>query len=308
MTERGRPMRFLLLTGMSGAGKTAALRYLEDMGVFCVDNLPPNMVVRFIESFETSQTSLSTAALSVDVRSRAFFDAHAIAKLLLETQTLGYHVETVFLEASDDVLVSRYKESRREHPLANDRVTLTEAIGKERNILQPLRETANYLIDTTNLKLRALQKKLEEIVSIGTVEGPQPMRIEVMSFGFKRGLPKSADLVFDVRFLPNPFYIPELCRHSGMDEDVRDFVMNNEVTRAFMTKITDMLDFLIPNYQNEGKHRMVIAIGCTGGAHRSVAITEAVGAHLKEAGYQTMISHRDVDVEQAHWKNNSDVD
>ncbi|MBQ6562331.1 MAG: RNase adapter RapZ [Clostridiales bacterium] len=301
-------MRFLLLTGMSGAGKTAALRYLEDMGVFCVDNLPPNMVVRFIESFETSQTSLSTAALSVDVRSRAFFDAHAIAKLLLETQTLGYHVETVFLEASDDVLVSRYKESRREHPLANDRVTLTEAIGKERNILQPLRETANYLIDTTNLKLRALQKKLEEIVSIGTVEGPQPMRIEVMSFGFKRGLPKSADLVFDVRFLPNPFYIPELCRHSGMDEDVRDFVMNNEVTRAFMTKITDMLDFLIPNYQNEGKHRMVIAIGCTGGAHRSVAITEAVGAHLKEAGYQTMISHRDVDVEQAHWKNNSDVD
>ena len=293
---------------MSGAGKTAALRYLEDMGVFCVDNLPPNMVVRFIESIETSQTSLSTAALSVDVRSRAFFDAHAIAKLLLETQTLGYHVETVFLEASDDVLVSRYKESRREHPLANDRVTLTEAIGKERNILQPLRETANYLIDTTNLKLRALQKKLEEIVSIGTVEGPQPMRIEVMSFGFKRGLPKSADLVFDVRFLPNPFYIPELCRHSGMDEDVRGFVMNNEVTRTFMTKITDMLDFLIPNYQNEGKHRMVIAIGCTGGAHRSVAITEAVGAHLKEAGYQTMISHRDVDVEQAHWKNNSDVD
>lgn len=302
-------MRFLLLTGMSGAGKTAALRYLEDMGVFCVDNLPPNMVVRLIESFATSQMSVSTVALSVDVRSRAFFDSHAIVRLLMETQNLGYHVETVFLEASDDALVSRYKESRREHPLSSERVSLTEAIAQERNILQPLRETANYLIDTTNLKLKALQKKLEEIVLNGNdSEGPQPMRIEVMSFGFKRGLPKSADLVFDVRFLPNPFYIPELCRHSGMDEDVRDFVMNNEITKTFMTKIKDMLDFLIPNYQNEGKHRMVIAIGCTGGAHRSVAITEAVGAYLKEKGYQTMISHRDVDVEQAHWKNSSDVD
>ena len=302
-------MRFLLLTGMSGAGKTAALRYLEDMGVFCVDNLPPNMVVRLIESFATSQMSVSTVALSVDVRSRAFFDSHAIVRLLMETQNLGYHVETVFLEASDDALVSRYKESRREHPLSSERVSLTEAIAQERNILQPLRETANYLIDTTNLKLKALQKKLEEIVLNGNdSEGPQPMRIEVMSFGFKRGLPKSADLVFDVRFLPNPFYIPELCRHSGMDEDVRDFVMNNEVTVTFMTKIKDLLDFLIPNYQNEGKHRMVIAIGCTGGAHRSVAITEAVGAYLKEKGYQTMISHRDVDVEQAHWKNSSDVD
>ncbi len=302
-------MRFLLLTGMSGAGKTAALRYLEDMGVFCVDNLPPNMVVRLIESFATSQMSVSTVALSVDVRSRAFFDSHAIVRLLMETQNLGYHVETVFLEASDDALVSRYKESRREHPLSSERVSLTEAIVQERNILQPLRETANYLIDTTNLKLKALQKKLEEIVLNGTdSEGPQPMRIEVMSFGFKRGLPKSADLVFDVRFLPNPFYIPELCRHSGMDEDVRDFVMNNEVTVTFMTKIKDLLDFLIPNYQNEGKHRMVIAIGCTGGAHRSVAITEAVGGYLKEKGYQTMISHRDVDVEQAHWKNSSDVD
>ena len=294
---------------MSGAGKTAALRYLEDMGVFCVDNLPPNMVVRLIESFATSQMSVSTVALSVDVRSRAFFDSHAIVKLLMETQNLGYHVETVFLEASDDALVSRYKESRREHPLSNERVSLTEAIVQERNILQPLRETANYLIDTTNLKLKTLQKKLEEIVSNGDdADGPQPLRLDGMSFGFKRGLPKSADLVFDVRFLPNPFYIPELCRHSGMDEDVRDFVMNNEITKTFMTKIKDMLDFLIPNYQNEGKHRMVIAIGCTGGAHRSVAITEAVGAYLKEKGYQTMISHRDVDVEQAHWKNSSDVD
>ena len=301
-------MRYLLLTGMSGAGKTAALRYLEDMGVFCVDNLPPSMVVRFIEGFDSSQTTVAMTALSVDVRSRAFFSPKAVAELLLETQSLGFRVETLFLEASDDVLVTRYKESRREHPLASAHVSLTEAIAKERNLLQPLRESANYLIDTTNLRLKALQKKLEEIVALGDGEGPQPLRIECMSFGFKRGLPKSADLVFDVRFLPNPFYIPELCQHSGLDADVRDFVMGNELTVTFMKKVTSLLEFLIPNYINEGKHRMVIAIGCTGGAHRSVAICEAVGAHLKEIGYQTMISHRDVDVEQARWKNGSEMD
>ena len=302
-------MRFLLLTGMSGAGKTAALRFLEDMGAFCVDNLPPNMLVRFMESFDSLQTGTTLTALSVDVRSHAFFDPHAVAQLMVETQSLGYQIETLFLEASDDVLVSRYKESRRDHPLANERVSLTEAISQERSFLQPLRETASYLIDTTNLRLRSLQKKLEEIVRGGEgEEGRQPFRLEVMSFGFKRGLPKSADLVFDVRFLPNPFYIPELCRHTGMDEDVRDFVMNNEVTRTFMEKVTGMLDFLIPHYQEEGKHRMVIAVGCTGGAHRSVAITEAVGAHLKEMGYQTMITHRDVDVEQAHGKSGTDQD
>ncbi|MBQ9308617.1 MAG: RNase adapter RapZ [Clostridia bacterium] len=303
-------MRFLLLTGMSGAGKTAALRYLEDMGAFCVDNLPPTMIVRFMENFESVQTGNTVTALSVDARSHDFFDTHAITRLLLEIQSLGFHVETVFLEASDDVLVSRYKESRREHPLANERVTLTEAISKERELLQPLRETANYLIDTTNLRPKALQKKLEEIMHVGeeTGTGPQPMRLEVMSFGFKRGLPKSADLVFDVRFLPNPFYIPELCRHSGMDADVRDFVMDNEVTQAFMGRITDLLDFLIPHYQEEGKRRMVIAIGCTGGAHRSVAITEAIGKHLQDAGYQTRITHRDVDIEQAHWKTGAEMD
>ena len=303
-------MRFLLLTGMSGAGKTAALRYLEDMGVFCVDNLPPTLLIRFMEGFQSIQTGTNMTALSVDVRSHAFFDPHAVTKLMLETQSLGYQIETLFLEASDDVLVSRYKESRREHPLANERVSLTEAIAQERNFLQPLRETANYLIDTTNLRPRSLQKKLEELVKGQQEEGEgrQTFRLEVMSFGFKRGLPKSADLVFDVRFLPNPFYIPELCRHSGMDADVRDFVMNNEVTKEFMTKITDMLDFLIPHYMDEGKRRMVIAIGCTGGAHRSVAIAEAVGAHLKEKGYQTMVTHRDVDVEQAHWKSGMDQD
>ncbi len=301
-------MRFLLLTGMSGAGKTVALRYLEDMGVFCVDNLPPSLMVRFMEGCKGVSLRANTTALAVDVRSYAFSDLHAVSKTLLEIQGLGYHMETVFLEASDDVLVSRYKESRREHPLANDRVTLTEAIAQEREILQPLRETASYLIDTTNLRPKALQKQLEQIVRGSSESEETLMHVEVMSFGFKRGIPKSADLVFDVRFLPNPFYIPELCRHTGMDADVRDYVMQNEVTKTFMNHLTQLLAFLLPNYRNEGKRRIVIAIGCTGGAHRSVAICEATGQFLKEQGYQPVITHRDVDLEQAHWKNGSEMD
>lgn len=295
-------MRFLLLTGLSGAGKTSAIRYLEDMGVFCVDNLPPMMIVRFMEACEKSSLDVPMVAFAVDVRSGAFFDANGICKTLLEAQSLGYHLETLFLEASDDVLVSRYKETRREHPLANETVSLTEAIADERNKLQPLRETANYLIDTTGMKPKGLQAKIQRIVqSDGNTVQSAPLRIEVMSFGFKRGLPRQADLVFDVRFLPNPFYIQSLCRHSGLDEDVRRFVMEHHVTIEFMQRVTDMLDFLLPHYLEEGKHRLVIAIGCTGGAHRSVAIAEAIGAFLREKAYQVDTNHRDLDLEQAHW-------
>ncbi len=301
-------MRYVLLTGMSGAGKTVALRYLEDMGVFCVDNLPANLILRFAEACAGMNVRADMTALSVDVRSHAFLDPMAVSRIIMESQSLGYPIETLFLEASDDVLVSRYKESRREHPLASDRVTLTEAISMEREMLQPLRETADYLIDTTNLKPRMLQKQLEEIVLSGREKEGPTLHVEVMSFGFKRGLPRAADLVFDVRFLPNPFYIPELCRHTGMDADVRDYVMNNATTRTFMDHVTSLLDFLLPQYIGEGKRRIVIAIGCTGGAHRSVAITEAIGRHLMELGYQTVITHRDVDLEQAHWKNGTEMD
>ena len=301
-------MRFLLLTGLSGAGKTSAIRYLEDLGAFCVDNLPPMMIVRFMEACEKSSLRVPLVAFAVDVRSGAFFDANAICKTILETQSLGYRLETLFLEASDDVLVSRYKETRREHPLANGTVSLTEAIADERNMLQPLRETANYLIDTTGLRTKALQKQLQQIVQAGESAPEQaPLRIEVMSFGFKRGLPRQADLVFDVRFLPNPFYIPELCRHSGLDADVRDFVMKHPATEAFMGHITELLDFLLPHYVEEGKHRLAIAIGCTGGAHRSVAITEAIAAFLRERGYQVDANHRDLDLEQAHWLEKPDT-
>ena len=292
-------MRFLLLTGLSGAGKTAATRYLEDMGAFCVDNLPPMMIFKFMEACENSGMTCPLVAFAVDVRSAAFFNAYDVSNLIEEVRSLGYDIETVFLEASDDVLVSRYKETRREHPLANEHVTLTEAIAQERERTQPLRETANHLIDTSTLKPRQLQAKLLSIVKADGA--PEALRVEVTSFGFKRGLPRQADLVYDVRFLPNPFYIPHLAHQTGLDAPVKEFVLGNEVTRAFLEKLTDMVAFLLPHYQEEGKHRLVIAIGCTGGAHRSVAIAQALGEFLADKGVQVAVAHRDLALEQAHW-------
>ncbi len=293
-------MRFLLVTGMSGGGKTVATRYMEDMGAFCVDNLPPMMMVKFMEACETSSLQCKFVAFAVDVRSGEFFDAHAVAKLITEARHLGYRIDTLFLEASDDVLVSRYKETRRDHPLASDTVSLTEAIAEEREMLQPLREMADYVIDTSTIRPKTLQKKLNAIFSDES-ESVQ-LHVEVMSFGFKRGLPRQADLVWDVRFLPNPFYIEGLGRHTGLDEDVRAFVMDHPVTEEFMAKAKDMLNFLMPHYVEEGKHRLMIAIGCTGGAHRSVAIAEAIGAHLRAMGRKVDVNHRDLDLEQAYWK------
>lgn len=293
-------MRYVLLTGMSGAGKSVAIRYLEDTGAFCIDNVPAMLMPKIVEACEGGVIQRKCVAFAVDVRSGEFFDGKAVADLIAEMRRLGHRIDTVFMDAGDDVLVTRYKETRRDHPLARNGISLTEAIMTERNRLQPLREIANYVLDTSNLKPKDLQKLLRQTLEGGEEELP-PIRVEVMSFGFKRGLPRQADLVLDVRFLPNPFYIESLCRHSGQDEDVRSFVMNNETTQAFMTKIKDLLAFLLPGYRDEGKHRLVIAVGCTGGAHRSVAIAEAIGGYLREIGYVTDISHRDLLIEQARW-------
>ena len=196
-------------------------------------------------------------------------------------------------------MVNRYKETRRDHPLSGEGLTLEEAIREERNRLQPLRETANHLFDTSNLRPRALQKLLSEIVLHADDE--PPLRVEILSFGFKRGIPREGDLVFDVRFLPNPFYIPELGHHTGLDQDVKDFVLNHPVTQEFLKKCLDMLEFLLPHYITEGKHRLVIAIGCTGGAHRSVAIAEYICDELTRLGHRASVNHRDIALEQAHW-------
>ncbi len=299
-------MRFLLVTGLSGAGKTSVNRYLEDMGAFCVDNLPPNMMFSMMEAFEKSTIGCPLVAMAVDVRSAAFFDAKAVSDLLRETRELGYAIDCLFLEAGEEALVSRYKESRREHPLAGEDVSLVEAIAKEREIMQPLRETANYIIDTTTLKPRELSKKLAPIFS--GEKRSRGLQVELSSFGFKRGLPRQADLVYDVRFLPNPFYIPELGSHTGLDQDVKDFVLTNPITVEFVSKMEDLLAFLLPHYREEGKQRLAIAIGCTGGAHRSVAIAERLGDFLREKGYRVSVTHRDLALEQAHWKSSQEAE
>ena len=298
-------MRFLVVTGLSGAGKTSVNRYLEDMGAFCVDNLPPTMMFKLMEIIERTSVAAPLVAMAVDVRSAELFDAKTVSDLIAETRSLGYSVECLFLESSDEALLSRYKETRREHPLARQGVSLTDAITQERNIMQPLRETANYIIDTTSLKTRQLKARLQEILS-GEADS-QAMRVEISSFGFKRGLPRQADLVYDVRFLPNPFYIEGLGRHTGLDADVREFVLGNPVTTEFLAKLEDLLLFLLPQYQEEGKHSLSIGIGCTGGAHRSVAIAEHIGALLREKGWQAAVTHRDLLLEQALWKSSAEA-
>lgn len=298
-------MRFLLVTGLSGAGKTSVNRYLEDMGAFCVDNLPPTMMFKMMEAFEQSTVGYPLVAMAVDVRSAEQFDAKAVSDLIAETRLLGYSIEILYLEASDEALVSRYKETRRDHPLARQGASLTEAISRERSMMQPLRETANYVIDTTALKTRELKQRLGGIFSGDSQSAA--MRVEISSFGFKRGLPRQADLVYDVRFLPNPFYIPGLGRHTGLDEDVKAYVLENPITIEFLRKLEDLLTFLLPHYQEEGKRSLSIAVGCTGGAHRSVAIAEHLGAFLREQGWQASVAHRDLALEQALWKSSAEA-
>lgn len=293
-------MRYLIVTGQSGAGKTACVRFLEDQGSFCMDNMPPMMLPKLVDAFSAAPIRQNSVTIAMDVRSGEFFDADAVAGMISELRKMGHRIDIIFMEASDETLLDRYKETRREHPLTQEGLTLMEAIMEERTRLQPLRETANYVIDTTGLRSRALVSLLKK--TLGKLDEETPiMRAEVMSFGFKRGLPRQADLVMDVRFLPNPFYIEELRQHSGLDADVRDYVMNNPTADEFLRRWKEMLHFLIPHYQEEGKHRLVIAVGCTGGAHRSVALAEAIGDYLRETGMPTEVQHRDLELEQARW-------
>ena len=292
-------MKYLIVTGQSGAGKTACVHYLEDKGNFCIDNIPPMMIPKLMKAFDSAAARYTGVAIGVDVRSGEFFDAQAVSGMLRELARLGHSIEVIFMEASDDTLLNRYKETRRDHPLCQEGMNLTQAIAEEKNRLQPLREVANYIIDTTGLNSQALKKALNDTLGGGQKEAP--LRVDVMSFGFKRGLPRQADLVVDVRFLPNPFYIEKLRPHNGQDADVRDFVMEHPVTVAFMQKWKDLLSFLIPYYKEEGKHRLVIAIGCSGGVHRSVAIAEAICSFLQTQGYPAEVSHRDMLLEQSSW-------
>ena len=284
-------MRFVIVTGMSGAGRSTALRALEDAGYFCVDNLPISLIEKFSELIYPGNTEVTKVALGIDIRSGKAFNE--LAATLEELTVAGVNYEILFLDSSDEVLMKRYKETRRTHPLAqNGRVA--DGIQEERKRLEFLKKQADYIIDTSNLLTRELKQELDKIFVQN--KNFKNLVITVLSFGFKYGIPTDSDLVFDVRFLPNPYYYEELRKLSGNDKPVQDFVMGFEVSHRFLDKLIDMIQFLIPNYVLEGKNQLVISIGCTGGKHRSVTLANKLYERLRNnADYAVRIEHRDIE-------------
>ncbi|MGX6970249.1 RNase adapter RapZ [Vagococcus bubulae] len=280
-------LQLVVITGMSGAGKTVAVQSFEDMGYFCIDNLPPTLIPKFWELIKESG-KITKIALVIDLRSRAFFEE--IQSMLIEIENTKLVDTTVmFLDASDQELVSRYKETRRAHPLAMDGL-VTEGIKKERALLEELKGEAQLVIDTTELAPRELR---EQIMKNFKKHDTNTFRVEMVSFGFKYGLPIDADIVMDVRFLPNPHYVDELRPLTGKDKPVYDYVMNSQMTESFYQKYEELILDILPGYIKEGKMSLTIAIGCTGGQHRSVALTERLGKKIS-ADYKTNITHRDM--------------
>ncbi len=283
-------MRFIIVTGLSGAGKTEATRSLEDMGYFCVDNLPPKLIPKFAEACVQSQGKINKVALVIDIRGGIFFDDLFESLNYLKKQEFIY--EILFLDASDEVLVKRFKETRRSHPLAPGSRIIT-GINEERNRLREVKDRADIIIDTSKYAIKDLREEMTK--NYGDVQHPEKqLSVTVLSFGFKYGIPVDSDLVFDVRFIPNPFYIPELKPYSGNDEPVKKYVLEQEETKGFIKRTDDLLEFLIPNYKKEGKRQLIISVGCTGGRHRSVAIANALYESLLSKSYNISVEHRDI--------------
>lgn len=285
-------MRFVIVTGMSGAGKSTALKMLEDMGYFCVDNLPISLAEKFAQLIlDGVEGRIRKAAMGIDVRSGQALED--LQNVLEHMSIIGIEYEILFLDARDDVLVKRYKETRRAHPLANGG-RIDVGIKKERERLEFLKKQADYILDTSQLLTRELKIELDKIFVYN--QEFNSLIITVLSFGFKYGIPSDADLVFDVRFLPNPYYMDDLRPKTGLDQEVRDYLMGFDNTRIFLEKLQDMINFLIPNYINEGKNQLVIAVGCTGGKHRSVTLAEELYRCLKKGeGYGLSLEHRDIE-------------
>ena len=283
-------MRFVIVTGMSGAGKSTAIHMLEDAGYYCVDNLPLSLIEKFAELITTPEKEISKVALGLDVRGGQKFEE--IPTVIDSLKEKGYPVEILYMDASDAVLIKRYKESRRLHPLAQDG-RVEDGIKLEKNILKGIKKKADYVIDTSQLLTREFRVELDKIFVQN--EAYNSLMVTVLSFGFKYGIPSDADLVFDVRFLPNPFYIDELKHLTGNDKPVQDYVKSFPECGQFVDKLEDMLKFLIPGYIQEGKYQLVVAIGCTGGQHRSVTIANELYNRMQSGGnYGIKIAHRDV--------------
>jgi UPF0042 nucleotide-binding protein len=291
-------MRFVIITGLSGAGKSQAIKAFEDLDYYCIDNLPPKLIQKFADLCFQSQGKMDKVALVIDIRGGVFFD-----DLIEELKGLNmgeYTYEILFLDASDEELIKRFKETRRKHPLASTNL-VSEGIKKERKKLEQIKTMANQFIDTSNLKPKELK---EEIVKVYRDKKKQSkMLINILSFGFKYGIPLEGDLIFDVRFLPNPFYIEHLRALTGKDDKVQDYVLNFSETNIFIEKLEDMIDFLIPYYIKEGKSQLVIGIGCTGGKHRSVTISSNLYESLKKKGHWVVINHRDINKDREANKN-----
>lgn len=283
-------MELIIVTGMSGSGKTRAINALEDIGFFCVDNIPPKLIQKFAELCAQS-TGPVRVAIVVDARSKEMFGD--LAEGLEELSQKGQPYKILFLDASDTVILHRYKETRRKHPLLSGEIeTVEEAIRVEREMLSIARSRADFVVDTTLLSNTQLR---ERIADIFLEEADQGLIVNCMSFGFKYGLPAEADLVFDVRCLPNPFYIPSLKTHTGLEEEVRSYVLGQPQARELVPKLLDLIDYLIPLYTAEGKSQLVIAMGCTGGMHRSVVFAQLLQEHLLEKGLHAAVLHRDID-------------
>lgn len=282
-------MKLVIVTGVSGAGKSQAIKILEDMGFFCIDNLPPTLILKFLEVCKISEEKMEKVAIVMDIRSGKMLDDSS--NILSNIEEQGYNYEILFLEAADSVLVKRYKLTRRKHPLAmNERIA--EGIKKERERLEPLRKRAKYIINTTKLSVKTLREELLNIFEYGGhFEG---IFIQVMSFGFKHGVPNDVDLVFDMRVLPNPYNVESLRELTGRNEKIKDYVMKFKDSEILLKKLMDYLEFVIPIYIKEGRTQLVIGIGCTGGKHRSVVMTEELAKRLNDNGHKVQFEHRDI--------------
>ena len=283
-------MEFIIISGLSGAGKSKAASFMEDMGFFCVDNLPAPLIPKFAELGMAGTGEYDRVVLVTDVRSGTNFSALFQSLEALKGMKCPYRI--LYMDASDDVIIKRYKETRRSHPLAEECDSLEGAIALERRMLAPLRERAEFVVDTSDLSTAKLRGELLRLFGRGSQEGA--MTVSVTSFGFKHGLPREADLVFDVRFLPNPYYVQELRPRTGLDDGVRDYVFSGGAAGEFLEKLHDLVGFLLPKYVEEGKTALVVAVGCTGGHHRSVAIAHALAAYIRGRGYPVTESHRDL--------------
>ena len=283
-------MRFILISGLSGAGKSKSASFLEDMGYYVVDNLPAALIPKFAELCMAGQGRYDKVALVTDIRGGQTFDA--LFDALAQLRDMGCDYKILFVEASLETIIKRYKETRRSHPLAKAGRSLEEAVALERSALEPVRKRSEYILDTSGLSTAKLRGEMLRLFGEG--DGKPDMSVSVISFGFKNGIPLEADLVFDVRCLPNPYYIAELRHQTGLDAGVRDFVFGYQQTRDLMAHLESLLSFLLPLYVEEGKTALVIAVGCTGGHHRSVAVTRALADFIRQKGYNASESHRDM--------------